>query len=69
MNNIPIGLFGNFYSHQLTFFLLKDNDLRNIKQVLNKFNLNISRIILGSFAQGMSLINKRDNLNTFLKLI
>ena len=59
MNNIPIGLFGNFYSHQLTFFLLKDNDLRNIKQVLNKCNLNISRIILGSFAQGMSLINER----------
>ena len=68
MNNIPIGLFGNFYSHQLTFFLLKDNDLRNIKQVLNKCNLNISRIILGSFAQGMSLINESDNLNTFLKI-
>ena len=68
MNNIPIGLFGNFYSHQLTFFLIKNNDLRNIKQVLNKCNLNISRIILGSFAQGMSLINESDNLNTFLKI-
>ena len=68
MSNLPIGLFGNFYSHQLTFFLLNNNDVKNIKQVFNKCNLNVSRIILKSFAQGMSLINNSKNLDTFFSI-
>ncbi len=68
MDNLPIGLFGNFYSHQLTFFLLNNNDVKNIKQIFNKCNLNVSRIILKSFAQGMSLINNNNNLETFFNI-
>ena len=28
VENLPIGLFGNFYSHELTFFLINNNDLK-----------------------------------------
>ena len=30
VENLPIGLFGDFYSHELTFFLINNNDLNNI---------------------------------------
>ena len=49
IKNLPIGLHGDFYSHQLTFFMVKDNDLKNIKTLFNKCNLSINRIIFKSF--------------------
>ena len=30
IENLPIGLFGDFYSHELTFFLIDNNDMNNI---------------------------------------
>ena len=61
IKNLPIGLFGDFYSHQLTFFLMDNNDLKNIKTLLNKSNLNLNRIILKSFSDGISLVNNHNN--------
>ena len=29
IENLPIGLFGNFYSHELSFFVVNDNDLNH----------------------------------------
>ena len=34
INNIPIGLFGDFYSHELSFFLINVNDLKIYKTFL-----------------------------------
>ena len=31
VKNLPIGLFGDFYNHELTFFLIQNNDLKNTK--------------------------------------
>ena len=31
LENLPIGLFGNFYSHELSFFLIKENDFKIFK--------------------------------------
>ena len=42
VDNLPIGLFGDFYSHQLTFFLIKNNDLKNIRYVFNKNKLKLN---------------------------
>ena len=58
IKNLPIGLYGEFYSHQLTFFMLNDNELKNIKALFNKCNLNINKIILKSFSDGIKIINK-----------
>ena len=36
IENLPIGLFGDFYSHELSFFLINNNSLKNIKKIFNK---------------------------------
>ena len=39
--NLPVGLYGNLYQHEMTFFLLPKNDLKNLKLVLNNLFVNI----------------------------
>ena len=53
-SNLPIGLHGEFYCHHLTFFLLPKNDVKNIKLVLNKCDLEVERIILKPFTEGIT---------------
>ncbi len=68
VENLPIGLFGNFYSHELSFFLIGNNDLKNIQKIFNKNNLNIKKIILKTFSEGAQLINQNRDNETFLKI-
>ena len=68
VENLPIGLFGDFYSHELTFFLIKNNDLKNIKKIFNKNNLYINKILTKDFIEGTQIINKNKNSETFFKI-
>ena len=69
LENLPIGLFGDFYSHELTFFLIDNNDMKNIKQVFNKNNLTIKKILIKNFIEGTQIINQNDNkIETFFKI-
>ena len=62
--NLPIGLYGDFYKHELSFFLIKNNDLKNIKNLFNKCNLSIDKIYTKSFLKGVNYINlKQENEN------
>lgn len=66
VKTLPIGLHGNFYNQQLTFFLLPTNDLKNLNLVMNKCNLNIEKIVLKNFVEGTELINRyKENKNFF----
>ena len=65
--NLPIGLFGDFYNHELSFFLIANNDLKNINQVFNRNNLKVNKIFLKSFIEGAQL-TKKHNIETFLKI-
>ena len=67
MKNLPIGLYGDFYSHQLTFFLANNNELKNISNLFNKCNLSLNKVILKSFAEGIEFINEY-NEDTFFKI-
>ena len=67
MDNIPIGLFGNLYTHELSFFLIDSNDFKNIQKIFEKCNLKVKKIISKNFIEGATLINK-NNFDTFLKL-
>ena len=58
LENLPIGLFGEFYNQNMTFFLTNRNILKNIKSVFNNCGLNIEKIILKSFAEGIDLLSK-----------
>ncbi len=68
IDNLPIGLFGDFYSHELTFFLIENNVLKNIKQIFNKNNLNVRKIVLKSFSEGVHLIKQNNNIKCFFKI-
>ncbi len=68
VENLPIGLFGDFYSHQLTFFLMKNNDLKNVKNIFNRNNLNVKKILLKNYCEDTLLIDFKKEENNFLKL-
>lgn len=58
IENIPIGLFGDFYNHHLTCFLILKNDIKNLKQVLNNSHINIKKVILKPFVQNINKLKK-----------
>ncbi len=68
ISNLPIGLFGNFYSHELSFFLINNNDHKNLKYIFDKCNLRIKKIISKNFILGTKIINENTNLETFLNI-
>ena len=70
LENLPIGLFGEFYNQNMTFFLVNKNILKNIKSVFNNCGLDVEKIVLKSFAEGIYLLsnNKSDKNFTVLRL-
>ncbi len=68
LENLPIGLFGDFYSHELTFFLLNNNDFKNIQQIFNMSNLNVKKIMIKNFIEGTQIINQYKKNETFFKV-
>jgi cell division protein FtsA len=68
INNLPIGLFGDFYSHELSFCLINNNDYKNLYNIFNRCNLKIKKIFLKSFIEGVKLSNENQKLETFFKI-
>ena len=66
-DNLPIGLSGNFYNHQMSFLLSKNNHLENIKLLMNKCNLMINRVNIKNFLEGINIIDKEKE-ETFFKI-
>ena len=68
IDNLPIGLFGNFYSQELSFYLINKNDYKNIQNILNNCNLSIKKIFSKNFIEGVKIINENSNLDTFFRI-
>ena len=68
IENLPIGLFGDFYSQEMSLSLINENDYKNIKNIFNKCNLKIKKILLKSFVEGAYISNKNKNLDTFYQI-
>jgi len=70
LENLPIGLFGEFYNQNMTYFLVNKNILKNINSVFNTCGLNIEKVILKAFAEGVYLLsnNQLDKNFAILKL-
>ena len=60
-----MGLFGNFYSQELSFFLIEKNDFENIQNIFNKCNLKIKNIISKNYLDGVNMINDDSKQETF----
>ena len=63
--NLPIGLFGNFYSQELSFLLIENNYYKNLNNLFNECNLRVKKIISKSFIKGVNLINDYHNTDNF----
>lgn len=68
IENLPIGLFGDFYTHELSFFLIKNNDYLNLKNIFNKCNLRLKKVISKNFITGAYLVKENSNLNTLFRI-
>ena len=66
IENIPIGLFGDFYSHELSFFLINNNDYKNLKNLINSCNLNI-KSYFKNFLENIYFIKEYD-INSFFNI-
>ena len=67
IENLPIGLFGDFYSHELSFLLINNNDYKNLTNILNRCNLRVKRVFSKSFIEGADIINENLNIESFLR--
>ena len=65
LENLPIGLFGEFYNQNMTFFLVNHNILKNIKLTFNNCGINIDRIILKPFVEGINFLLKNQSNKNF----
>ncbi len=66
--NLPIGLFGDFYSHELSFALINTADFKNLKNIFLKCNLKISKILLKSFVHGVNISENNKDLENFFHI-
>ena len=46
IENVPIGLFGDFYAHELSFSLIDENNFKNLKYIFDNCNLKIKKYFL-----------------------
>ena len=65
ITNLPVGLFGDFYSHELSFTLINSNDFKKIKNIFDKCNIRIKKILVKSFIKGANISDNQNNIDTF----
>ena len=68
IENLPIGLFGDFYSHELSFVLINLNDYKNLINIFEKCNLSIKKILIKSFVSGAHISDNNINADTFFQI-
>ena len=66
LDNLPIGLFGDFYSHELSFSLINENDYKNLENIFKQCNLKIKKLLLESFVKGSLINDANPKIDTFL---
>lgn len=68
IDNLPIGLFGDFYSHELSFVLISSNDYKNLEIIFERCNLKIKKTYIKSFIKGAYLSETFNNKETFFQI-
>ncbi len=68
IDNLPIGLFGDFYSHELSLILMNKNDFKNLKIIFEKSNLKVKKILIKSFVEGVNTSKNHKNIETFFQV-
>ena len=63
---MPLNIFGDHLSLHMTFILMPNNNLKNIKAIFNHSDLKVERIISKPFVEGIHLLNQKKNLKNFV---
>jgi cell division protein FtsA len=65
---MPINIFGDLLSLDMTFVSIPENNLKNIKEIFSKSDLKIDRVISKPFAENINLLNLNKNLKNFISI-
>ena len=65
IDNLPIGLFGESYTHELSFNMMNRSDYKNLEIIFEKCNLKIKKILFESFIKGTLISEMFPNIETF----
>ena len=65
LDNLPLGLFGDFFSHEISFNLINKNDYKNLENIFKQCNLKIKKILLESFVKGSLINDNNPKIDTF----
>tara|TARA_Y100000816_G_scaffold286648_1_gene268127 strand:+ start:55 stop:1227 length:1173 start_codon:yes stop_codon:yes gene_type:complete len=65
---MPINIFGDHLSLDMTFVSIPENNLKNIKEIFGKNDLKIDRVISKPFAENINLLNLNKNLKNFISI-
>tara|TARA_A100000164_G_scaffold378327_1_gene419611 strand:+ start:464 stop:1660 length:1197 start_codon:yes stop_codon:yes gene_type:complete len=68
INNLPIGLFGEFYSHELGFTLIDTNKYIKLQNIFDLCNLKVKKMITKSFIEGANTSDNFKNIDTFFQI-
>lgn len=68
IDNLPIGLFGDFYSHELSFILINSSEYKNLESIFDKCSLKIRKVLIKSFIKGAFISEKFKACDTFFKI-
>ena len=68
LENLPIGLLGDHYSHEISLSLIKLNDYKNLINIFENCNIKIKKVLLKSFIKGAYLSNEYKDDNTFFNI-
>ncbi len=68
IENLPIGLFGDFYSHELSFATMSLNEYKNLKNIFLNCNLKIKKILLKSFIESVNTSESNENIESFFQI-
>ena len=68
IENLPIGLFGESYSHELSFITMRSSDLKNLENIFEKCNLKIKKVLLKSFIDGAKISDEFKKVDTFFNI-
>ena len=68
IENLPIGLFGDFYSHELSFTLISSNNHKNLIKIFEKCKVRVKKILIKSFVKGANIVDNNKNIDTFFEI-
>ncbi len=68
IDNLPIGLFGDLYTHELSFALININNFKNLENIFANCNLKIKKILLKSFIKGANISKRIKSSENFFHI-